>query len=152
MRILNDSLLWGLLLSFFMVSCQSDPTEQRTAEALDELAQTPEGIVRQYQSYLDKNEFDKAKRVSTAAEQERLELLKGIITGELLESSTMTTTFIDLDCNEVGNKAFCVGKYAEDGETFQDTFYLEKVDNQWLVTITEEVDEPIIIKSEELVN
>lgn len=142
--------LLTLFIVILLLSCQHDPTERRTAEALDELAQTPEGIVRQYQSYLDKNEFDQAKRVSTAAEQSRLEMLKGIITGELLESSTMTTTFIDLDCNEVGNKALCVGKYAEDGETFQDTFYLEKIDDQWLVTITEEVAAPIIIKSEEL--
>ena len=132
------------------MGCQNDPTEQRTKEPLDELAETPAGIVRQYQSYIDKNEFDKAKRVSTAAEQERLELLKGIITGELLESSTMTTAFTDLNCNEVGNKALCVGKYEEDGEVFQDTFYLEKIDNQWLVTITEAIEEPVIIKGEEL--
>ncbi|MFK7935683.1 MAG: hypothetical protein AB8G22_19370 [Saprospiraceae bacterium] len=139
-----------VLAIFFLLSCQTDSTEQRPENVLEKLAQTPEGIVRQYQSYLDKNEFDKAKRVSTAAEQERLEMIKGIITGELLESSTMTTAFIDLNCKEDGNKAFCIGKYAEDGENFQDTFYLEKVDNQWLVTITEDVDEPVIIKGEEL--
>lgn len=141
----------SLFLSLIFISCQSDPTQQRTTEALDELANTPEEIVRQYQTYIDNNEFDKAKRVSTKLEQERLELLKGIITGELLESATMTTTFTALDCNEVGNKALCVGKYVEDGEEFQDTFFLEKIDNQWLVTITEEVEAPIIIESEEIV-
>lgn len=144
MRILHfcllcAGLLWG--------GCQQNNTDS----AAETFPNTPEGVVRQYQAYLDKNEFDKAKRISTDAEQERLELLKGIITGELLESSTMTTQFTQLSCQETRNTAICIGAYVEDGEAFEDTFYLEKVDERWLVTITEEIAPPVIIKSEEVV-
>lgn len=147
----NYSFLITLSFGLFFIGCQNDSTQGKTTEALDKLATTPEGIVRQYQAYIDKNEFDKAKRVSTPSEQDRLELLKAIITGDLLEGATMTTTFTALDCQETGNKALCVGTYVEDEEAFQDTFFLEKMNNQWLVTITEEVEEPIIIESEEIV-
>lgn len=142
-----------LLFSMSMITCQNDsPSTQTTTTAIPSIKHptTPEAVVRLYQSFLDANKFDEAKRLGTTAEQERLEMLKGIITGELLDSTVVQTNFIALNCNKEGDKALCLGRYiAEENEEYEDTFRLTKINEKWLIDITSEDGAPALIFEEE---
>lgn len=142
-----------LMFSMIMITCQNDtPTNETTTPLLPsfEHPATPEAVVRLYQSFLDANKFDEAKNLGTTAEQERLEMLKGIITGELLDSTVVQTNFTTLNCTKEGDKALCLGRYiAEENEEYEDTFRLTKVNKKWLIDITSEDGGPALIFGEE---
>lgn len=143
--------LIALLTLGFFCACGSEPAanESTVEEILEPIPETPEGVVRLYQKYLDSNQFDKAKRVSTEREQERLDMLKTLLAGDLFDSTLVNTVFIKLDCQQIQNKAWCVGVYEEDGEEYQDTFKLIKGKEHWLMDIS---DEEILIETQEVID
>lgn len=140
------------MLALFCTACGNDTPTQESKEkvVLDvPLPKTPEGVVRLYQKYLDENKFAAAKQISTPREQERLQMLEEIISGDLLDSTLVQTVFLTLDCTEKGDVATCLGTYEEDGEEYEEEFKLTKIKQQWLVDITEE---EIFIETEEVMN
>lgn len=142
-----------LTFTFFCLACGNDPKidEQTKKETTMEepLPTTPEAVVRLYQKYLDNNKFELAKRLSTPKEQERLNMLSEIISGDLLDSTLLKTVFIKLDCKEDAITAICTGVYKEDDEEYEDEFKLTKIDGQWLVDVTEE---EVFFETQEVVN
>ena len=141
----------ALFLSGFFYNCSENrpTTEQGTEEMEEPIPDSPEGVVRLYQKYLDANQFDKARRISTNREQERLDMLKALLAGELFDSTLVNTVFLKLECQEQGKKAWCVGVYREEGEEYQDTFRLVKGEKSWLVDIS---DEEVLIETQEVID
>ncbi len=117
-----------ILVAAFVWSCQSD----------ENLPNTPETVVRAYQSYLDKNNFKAAKKLSTKAERDRLKMIAHMLEDEPIDSTIMNTNFLKLDCKEAGDKATCYYTIEEFDELFSDSFLLVKKRGQWLVDIIEE--------------
>ena len=113
----------------------------------ENLPNTPETVVRAYQEYLDKNNFKAAKKLSTTAERERLDMIAHMLEDEPSDSTIITTTFLKLDCKENGSKASCQYTIEEFGERFSDSFLLINKRGQWLVDI---IQEDFIIESDSL--
>ena len=104
----------------------------------ENLPNTPETVVRAYQEYLDKNNFKAAKKLSTKAERERLDMIAHMIEDEPSDSTIMNTVFLKLDCKENGSNASCAYTIEEFGERFSDSFLLVNKRGQWLIDIIEE--------------
>ena len=123
------------------VACQQDASNGRS----------PEEVVRQYQAYLDKNEFDKAKSISTPEGKDVLEGLKVFFSGPAGDSTVVHTDFLSITCEETGNTAQCNCQLKDEYETYESTYRLQKIDGRWLVDTN---DEGVIIdqsESEEII-
>ena len=129
------------LILFFLLmvwSCQDSSPSNTPSKTVD-FPKTPEAIVRKWQNHLDRNEFKEAKRISTPNAIEWIETIEGFLAEEELDSLTTTTEFLNMKCYEKGNDANCVYLFIdEEGFQFEDTFFLKKMDNLWLVDIPEE--------------
>ena len=125
-----------------LIGCQNEPksTANTTAEVYPT---TPEGVVRLWQKYIDNNEFEPAKKLSTARGQEWIGGIEMFLKEENLDSMITNTDFLNMNCVENGADAFCVYLFKdEDSEIFQDTFFLKKENNQWVVDIPEDEGVP----------
>lgn len=118
---------------FLSVSCANETNQLNEA-----LPNTPEAVVRSYQAYLDKNEFEKAKRLSTEAEKKRLDAIFNIISTEPSDSTIFNTIFLEINCITNKNKALCACLVEDFEEKYRDTFHLLKLKGQWLVDVTED--------------
>ena len=98
-------LAWVCLI--FVFACKREP----------KLPDTPEAVVRQYQAYYDKNEFDEARLLSTAAEQKRLDDLRTIINQDT---------------------ATCICEVKDIEEPYTTEYKLVRVNGQWLIDAPEE--------------
>ncbi len=116
-------------LMFFLTSC---------APEKNDLPDNPEAVVRQWQQYLDNNEFEAAKQLSTSTTVSVLEMLETIMSEEFSDSTITHTRFLDLACREKGKNATCFYRIQEEGETIVDSFALVKVKGQWLINLPEE--------------
>jgi hypothetical protein len=111
-----------MLLGLF--ACQSEPRQP----------ETPEEVLQMYQQYIDKNEFNKAKTLSTPAGQEWLAELASIIEDEQPDSTILTTNFISIDCKELeGGALRCECVLEDEYEKYTAEYRLIKSDGQWLV-------------------
>lgn len=129
-----------LFILFF--SCQNESTStQKNGGAT--LPQTPEGVVRLWQKHIDKNEFSDAKILSTQRGKEWISGIEAFLADENSDSLITNTEFLNMNCVENGMDAYCVYLFkSEEGDTFQDTFFLKKENNQWLVDIPEDEGVP----------
>ena len=130
----------SLLLLF---SCQSEPTQSGS----------PESVVRQWQDHMDKNEFGKAKELSTPETQVTITSIEALLSMDQEPIPIDTTEFIKLSCKEKEQDAVCYysikieGEYLEldgeivkmDGEIIADSFLLKKIKGEWLIDIPEEM-------------
>jgi hypothetical protein len=115
-----------LLLALpFLWACESEPETP------------PDEVIRMYQAYVDQNEFMKAGRLSTAAEQKRLEELAQMIAGDM-DSTVLETIFQRIDCQITGNTARCACLLEDQYETYSSLFILTKTQGNWLVDLPEE--------------
>ena len=127
---------------FLLIGCTNEPkaTDNTTKEVIPK---TPEGVVRQWQKFIDKNEFQAAINLSTPRGKEWIEGIELFLKDENLDSMITNTEFLNMNCIENGGDAFCVYLFKdEEGEIFQDTFFLKKEKNQWLVDIPEDEGVP----------
>lgn len=134
-----------LYLFFFLLlllgGCQNE--EQVAGEAFGEQdtfehPDTPEEVVRQYQYYVDNNKFAYAKRLSTPAEQEMLDYLSDMVSGQPTDSTILHTEFISIVCKKAEATADCIGVIQEDGEKTELMFKVVKIDGKWLVDTNED--------------
>lgn len=83
-----------IILLLFLASCQEE----------DAFPETAEDTLRQYQSYIDNNDFINARLLSTSKEQVRLFELEKIINKEVVisesESSLLHTVFHSITCEK----------------------------------------------------
>lgn len=121
-----------LLLSGFVaiLSCNREPT----------LPETPEAVIRQYQVYYDKNEFDKAKILSTIREQQRLDDLKQVLESEPLDSTIFNTNFLSINCQTQQDTSICTCEMKDlnEGEQYTTEYKVVRVKGQWLIEAPEE--------------
>lgn len=103
---------------------------------VEDLPNTPETVVRAYQKYLDKNNFRAAKKLSTKAERDRLDMIQHMIEDEPSDSTITDTNFLTMTCKERGKNAVCY--YTIEGFDFDDSIQLVNQRGQWLVDVTEE--------------
>lgn len=139
-------------LLFLLGGCNSDTADNNAAQKA--LPNTPETVARQWQEYIDTDKFDEATELSTARGKEWINLLKKFIEGLPIEETAaiIQTTFTEMNCIEEGDFARCGYILEEEGELIKDTFYLNKVNGQWLVDIPEEVTEGIETEMEGFVD
>lgn len=114
--------LFALGTMFVFSACQNGPTP-------------PEDVVRQWQAYIDANNFAEAKKLSTQATADLLDLLAGMMPPEMLEQQMGKTEVLEVNCNIDGDKAVCACKINYDGQIEDDEFYLTLVDGQWKVDL-----------------
>jgi len=117
-----------LVLVIVLFSCQPD-----SRESFDSVNQSPEEVLRAYQGYYDRNQFDEAKALSTPAEQERLDELAEIIAMEVSDSTVLETVFEDLDCSVQRDTARCICTLRDQYEQYQANFQLVRTQAGWLV-------------------
>ncbi len=111
-----------------LISCQ-------TAEPLPN---TPETVSRQWQEYINNNHFAKAKKLSTPNAKEWVTWIEKMIIEEEPGEVLPPPVLLEMTCKEMGNKATCLFLQEDAGEQYRDSFFLFKIDGQWLVDIPEE--------------
>ena len=129
-------LLLGILV-FLCPNCSNEPT---TATG------SPEEVARQWQRYIDSNEFEKAKAISTDRAKELIDMIASILFEDAEELELPPTQFLKMNCTEWGDSATCVYQIDADGEVVIDSFRLLKIKNRWLVDMAEE--EPMLEEDE----
>ena len=123
----------GLLFFFFswliiciFTNCQNDTP----------LPKDPAAVVEQWQVWINKNNFDQARHLSTENTKEWIDWINQVLNeGNITEETT--SIFRNIDCNVNGSNATCFCQIEEVGEIFTDTFFLIKEKNQWLINIPE---------------
>ena len=110
----------------------------REASVLIGADATPEEVVRLYQSFMDRNQFDEVKQLSTEAEQASLEEVRRIVMEENQDSTRMNSVFLALSCTIRQEKASCGCRIKDEYETYNTTFNLVRKENRWLVDVPEE--------------
>ncbi|MEN0005424.1 MAG: hypothetical protein AAF798_14830 [Bacteroidota bacterium] len=125
-----------VILCLFGVACQTEAPPQYA---------TPEATLRAYQAFIDNNNFEAAKALSTPAEQRRLETMSRIIVEEALDSSVLTTQFLKLRCEEQGDTAFCLCEVEDQYERYEENYRLIRIEEKWHIDAP---DEEIIIENE----
>lgn len=102
---------------------------------------TPEEVLQRYQHHIDNNEFGPAKDLSTDGGRIWIEELEQSLSGELLDSTILTTTFNQIECEIVQDTALCVCDLEDEFERYDALFRLVKVKNKWLVDAPDEVSD-----------
>lgn len=96
---------------------------------------TPEEVVRQWQAYIDSNNFEEAKKLSTQATADLLDLLAGMIPPEMMEEQMGKTEVLEVSCEIEGEKATCSCRINYDGQEETDDFFLVMEEGQWKVDL-----------------
>ncbi len=109
--------------------------------------ETPEEVLRHYQSYIDKNKFEEARALSTSAGQQWLSELEAIISNEQVDSTVLETKFLSLSCAGPGDTLTCSCVLEDQYERYTAEYRLVRIQGQWLVDAPEEdiiIDNDII--------
>ncbi len=95
-------------------------------------AQTPDEVVRQWQSYIDHNQFDSARLYSTELARSYIDFLDALTSDD--STDVYETQLFNLECNIQGDSAICHYLIeGEFGERIPDTLVLYKTKDRWLV-------------------
>lgn len=108
---------------------------------------TPEKVVQAYQGFIDNNEFEKAKELSTPEEQERIDGIASIIANEMADSTLLNTVFLSINCSQEADTAICICQVKDEYEEYETEYLLVRVNGQWLVDAPQEeiiIDDEII--------
>ncbi len=121
-------------------ACQNDtkPTVVETATPKPMLENTPEAVVRQWQNWMDKSQFDNAGYLSTPRMQRWVTQMRTIFGTD----TTATTVFKSIKCITKDTTGLCRCIITENKEIFEDSFLLVKRNDQWLIDISEEESNP----------
>ena len=114
------------VIVFIFTNCQNDPP----------LPKEPAAVVEQWQTWINKNNFEQARRLSTENTQEWIDWINQVLHEENITEAT-TSIFRNIDCKIDGGDATCFCQVEEMGEIFADTFFLLKEKDQWLINIPE---------------
>lgn len=98
---------------------------------------SPEAVVRKWQTHVDQNEFREAMKISTPRTMQLLSWMEAILT-EMDADTIIHTELTGLSCREEGDQAVCHYTIVDGGEVFPDSFVLTRMNGKWLVDIPEE--------------
>lgn len=104
----------------------------------DTLPNTPEELVRLYQSYIDSNLFLQAQRLSTPRSAALHEMMAAIVADTPSDSSLIHTQFLSMDCVVEQDTAVCNCLLKDEYEEYASEYILVKTDGQWLVDLPDE--------------
>ncbi|MEQ1744071.1 MAG: hypothetical protein ABMA02_01480 [Saprospiraceae bacterium] len=93
---------------------------------------SPEAVVRLWQSYIDRNQFDSARLHSTELARSYIDFLDALVQGDTGDVSN--TVLYQLECDVRGDSAVC--HYLIEGELEEkipDTLVLYRIRGRWLV-------------------
>lgn len=93
---------------------------------------SPESVVRLWQSYIDRNQFDSARMYSTELARSYIDFLDALVQDDTADISN--TVLYKLRCDVQGDSAIC--HYLIEGELDEkipDTLVLYRVGSRWLV-------------------
>ena len=117
----------------------------------EDTSNTPEDVILLWQDYMDINDFESAKKLSTPEGQKVITNIEELLTMDDEPIPIDTTDFISMVCVEQDSIAIC--RYSErlKGEVFRrgnelirleeeivsDSFVLKKVNGDWRVNLSE---------------
>ena len=102
------------------------------ANCRSEKGPAPDEVVRLWQGYIDRNQFDSARIYSTELARSYVDFLDALTQGDLSETSH--TQLYELDYDLRGDSAICHFLIeGELGEKIPDTLSLYKIKGRWLV-------------------
>lgn len=97
---------------------------------------SPEETVQMWQSYIDKNEFDRARELSTAEALDYVNELASYNTG----TDTLAwenNVLLNLKCQTIGDSAVCTYNFEDElGEPLPGQLALRRIKGYWLVCRT----------------
>lgn len=117
-----------ILLLFVLSGCNRDESKP----------EKPEDVLKQYQAYIDKNQFEEARALSTPAGQQWLTELEAIISNEQSDSTVLDTRFLSLTCEGPGDTLKCSCVMKDQYERYTAEYRLVRLEGQWLVDAPEE--------------
>ena len=100
--------------------------------------ESPETVARKWQAHLDNNEFEAAMTLSTPATQELLSWMDAAFESFDPDSTVIHTDLSKMTCRENGDRAVCYYPVQEEGQTYNDSIILVRVNGKWLVDLPEE--------------
>lgn len=109
-----------------------------SCQTAEPLPNTPETVSRQWQEHINNNQFAQAKKLSTTNAKEWVNWIEKMIVEEEPGEALPPPIFLEMTCKEIGDKATCLFLQEDAGEQFRDSFFLFKINGQWLVDIPEE--------------
>lgn len=131
------SLLAIVILSFILLSCEKEIELKQNEDSKSSLLNQdkPESTVRSWQYLMDNNDFDQAKRLADEKTNEFLSEIQQYMKTTPEDTLTSNSKFISLKCSENRNKATCYAKIEDINfqEIYNDTFFLIKQENKWLI-------------------
>ena len=132
--------LLALLPCLFLISCDSNTESPSQALSLSTKGTSPEKVVKQWQSYMDKNRLEQAKTIGTERTILFLEDIQTFFKNQEIDSLTTKSEFRRLKCDSKGEKATCYTsiKDLQYDEIYNDTFYLKKQKGKWLIDLKED--------------
>lgn len=122
-----------LLMCLLLGACHD---EQTAAGTLDS-GRTPEWIVQKYQQFVDQNQFESAKELSTPAERTRLDRLAAVMVREALAEAILNTKFLQINCDTEKKVAYCQCLVEDEYERYEMAYKLVWEEGQWLVDAPE---------------
>ncbi len=131
------SLLATVILSFTLLACENkiEPKQNEGSRSSLLNQDKPESTVRSWQFLIDNNDFDQAKRLADKKTIEFLSEFQQYMETMPEDTLISNSKFISLRCSENRNKATCYAKIEDLNfqETYNDTFFLIKQENKWLI-------------------
>lgn len=143
MKVLVQKLLFSTIIggiAVFGVACGGNvSSETNSAEVLNaQIPRTPEQVVRQYQAYVDSNQFELAQSLSTSRSAPLHEMMASIVADTPSDSSLIHTQFIRLNCDFQQDTAICNGLLRDEYEEYESEYILIKREDRWLVDMPDE--------------
>lgn len=140
----------GLVL--ITAACGGNVSTDTTAESAEamKIPRTPEEVVRQYQAYVDSNQFDLAQKLSTPRSAPLHEMMATIVADTPSDSSLIHTQFITLECNIQQDTATCNCLLRDEYEEYESEYILIRMADRWLVDLPDEESDFELFEQETL--
>ena len=121
----------GILCCMLMVAgCASDKKD---------LPNTPETVARQWQQWIDNNQYQQARELSTTNGIAWIDWVETTLKNAGVEEDAITPSrFLAMQCKETQSSATCRYLLDDNGVQYHDSFLLQKIAGQWLVDIPDQ--------------
>ena len=101
----------------------------------------PDQVVRKYQEFIDQNNFNGAKALSTRAGKTVIDEIASTIDADLMDEIVLETQFHSIRCKVIKKVAECYCDLEDQYERYEALFNLVQIKGRWLIDIPEETPE-----------